>query len=867
MTDVADDRHPVEALAEEFAARYRAGENPSITEYLTRCPEHAAEIADLFPAVTLLEDLKDVQAGPPPQEAPPAQLGDFRIVREVGRGGMGVVYEAVQLSLGRRVALKVLPSRLRLCGEPLARFQREARAAARLHHTNIVPVFGVGEHDGLPYYVMQLIDGQGLDRVMARLRLARQGQAAPPGFPALSGPAYYRHAAGLLAQAADALAHAHAQGVLHRDIKPANLLLDDRGTLWVTDFGLAKQLEQDDITRTGEMAGTLRYSAPERFVGQSDARGDVYGLGLTLYELLTLHPAYDETDPGRLLVQATQGRLAGPRAHDPALPRDLETVVLKALAPEPARRYPTAADLADDLRRFLDDRPVKARRSSPLGRLLRWRRRNPAVAALSLALAAALLLGLAGVAWKWREASAHLAQANAAAGAASDALGREAGERRRADAQRQRAQGNLDLALEAFERITAQLALARPDAPLDAGGEEAPAHPVASPEAAAVLQDLVRFYERFAATNSNDPRLQRDTARALRQVGAIRLRLGQYPQAQQALRRALALLVDPFGALERARLLNELGVALRASGKAADAARTHQAALDELKAVAGPDARHEEARALNLLGTLQWRLGQTAPAERSQRDALALLAKLVQDKPAHPGYRHTQARAQHGLSVVLWASGRRGEGAEARVKALEVLEALARDFPAVPDYRADLAEILLTLTPRMPLPRDYREAGRRVGRALELAEGLNAGHPGAPEYQFLLARARLRQGGLLLRARRYPEAVHTLRKAVRATSDLLGRYPRAPGFKASAFEARLSLGDALRQQGELGEAEKVLRESLAAVPKAFPAGPRSRFVRGLLARHYHALGLTLRRLGKKAEADEALARAEELGKP
>ncbi len=343
MSLTEDDRNPVESLAEEFIARYRAGENPSVTEYVERYPEHAEEIADLFPAATMLEDLKGPPRGMPIQDGTvPRQLGDFRIVREIGRGGMGIVYEAEQVSLHRHVALKLLPPRPQLAPGRLERFQREARAAGRLHHTNIVPVFGVGEHEGQHYYVMQLIAGTGLDGVLAKLVRAEHRaltQPGSPGFPPVSEPAFYRQVAHLGAQAADALAYAHAQGIVHRDIKPANLLLDHQGTLWVTDFGLAKLLAQDDLTQPGEMACTVRYSAPERFQGQSDARGDLFSLGLTLYELLALRPAYDEKDPARLLAQVTKGHIVRPRVHNPAIPRDLETIVLNALAPEPDGRY------------------------------------------------------------------------------------------------------------------------------------------------------------------------------------------------------------------------------------------------------------------------------------------------------------------------------------------------------------------------------------------------------------------------------------------------------------------------------------------------------------------------------------------------
>jgi serine/threonine protein kinase/WD40 repeat protein len=532
MTNPEVRRNPVEELAEDFLARFRRGERPSLAEYTQRHPELAGEIRDLFPALVMMEE-----AGPAPAEPRQARagsalpdgrrldrLGDYYILREVGRGGMGIVYEAEQQALGRHVALKVLPYQAASDPTFLKRFRREARSAARLHHSNIVPVFDVGEFQGTHYYAMQFIQGQGLDEVLLELRrlrgfaaasetgpsptgclkrpaeanltanLARgfltgQYQAAdgeeteegePPqhaeagvpihkpgapatgscgGVPSLalracvarsllgnheakdlplgqemphpeppkdvppastakpSGVAsantssvganptdfstqsdyhYYRSVARVGLQVAEALAYAHGQKILHRDIKPANLLLDLQGTVWVTDFGLAKE-EGDDLTRTGDVVGTLRYMAPERFSGGADARSDVYSLGLTLYELLTLRPAFEESDRGRLVSRLTRDEPPRPRKRDRHVPRDLETIVLKAIAKEPARRYQSAADLAEDLGRFLADRPVRARRTSALEHAWRWCRRNPAVASLSVTLAVmmlALVIGL-----------------------------------------------------------------------------------------------------------------------------------------------------------------------------------------------------------------------------------------------------------------------------------------------------------------------------------------------------------------------------------------------------------------------------------------------------------------------------------------
>jgi WD40 repeat protein/serine/threonine protein kinase len=483
---------PFGAIADEFVEAVRQGKRPSVEEFAQRYPEHADAIREMLPALVLMEKAKSV--GDPPGQLPQAtgpagmvplrQLGDYQILREIGRGGMGVVYEAQQLSLGRHVAIKVLPGNALLDPRLLGRFQREAKAAARLHHTNIVPVFGVGEQDGLHYYVMQFIPGLGLDVVLDELRRLRRphGKPAPtrpdapgrptnaspevsavdvaralltgafrppdpasgpttaPNAPAAeaaapgrsadtsaivrlpgqtetsslseSGSEYWQGVARIGVQVADALAHAAGQGVLHRDIKPSNLLLDDTGNVWVTDFGLAKaDGDNDNLTQTGDVVGTLRYLAPERFNGRGDVRSDVYSLGLTLYELLVLRPAFDDTDRHRLVKQVMHDEPVRPRAVNPGVPRDLETVVLKAIARDPARRYQTAGALADDLQRFLDGRPITARRVGHVERAVKWVKRNPVVTGAALAVVMALGAGTTVSYLKYREADeARLAE-------------------------------------------------------------------------------------------------------------------------------------------------------------------------------------------------------------------------------------------------------------------------------------------------------------------------------------------------------------------------------------------------------------------------------------------------------------------------
>jgi eukaryotic-like serine/threonine-protein kinase len=498
-------------LADEFAARYRAGERPPLQEYIDRHPGLADDIRELFPAMVEIEQVReDHHEAAEPDATPPApaleQLGDFRILREVGKGGMGIVYEAEQVSLGRHVALKVLPRSMLLDSRAKRRFEREAKSAAKLHHTNIVPVFGVGEQDGLPYYVMQFIQGLGLDAVLdelKRLQLGhaktgtvlacglrlsrnvvpvanlpgevRQGSNRPHGEltaahvarslltgefePTTDGPSndnaieespvataeaasrtpatppslsdsftvssssvvlpargrdggksghrkasYWQSVASIGVQVAEALEYAHKQGVLHRDIKPSNLLLDTQGTVWVADFGLAKADDQQNLTHTGDILGTLRYMPPEAFEGKAHARGDVYALGLTLYEMLAFRPAFDERERNRLIKQVTHAEPVRLGKLNRAVPRDLETIVHKAIDKDPKQRYASAEALAADLHRFLEDEPIHARRTSTTERLARWCRHNPLIAGLTAALAAVFLAGFAGVAWKWQDA-------------------------------------------------------------------------------------------------------------------------------------------------------------------------------------------------------------------------------------------------------------------------------------------------------------------------------------------------------------------------------------------------------------------------------------------------------------------------------
>ena len=405
-SDLGNDGHErLDALAAEFVERLRSGERPEIEEYTARHPELSDSIRYLFPTLLVMEQPATPHGTSHSETRVRERLGEFHVLREIGRGGMGVVYEAEQQSLARRVAIKVLGAGLLSSDVQVERFRREAKSAARLHHTNIVPVFGFGESHGFHYYAMQYIRGHSLRELLSAIEASDGSEShSERDTPVVSGSAhethlvraatgdggasmtYYRAVAGIGRQVAHALHYAHGQGVLHRDIKPANILLDEAATAWISDFGLAKAVDSEELTATGHVPGTLGYVAPERFEGAEDQRSDVYSLGVTLYELIARRPAFSRVDGAVLVRDVVTKELTPLRRLDRRLPDDLATIVQKAISRSPRDRYSSAKELADDLDRFLRREPIAARRTPWLTRLARRCQRNPIVTALTAAI-------------------------------------------------------------------------------------------------------------------------------------------------------------------------------------------------------------------------------------------------------------------------------------------------------------------------------------------------------------------------------------------------------------------------------------------------------------------------------------------------
>jgi serine/threonine protein kinase len=837
-SDDPDRLELLDRLADEFMDRYRRGERPSPDEFARRHPELAEDIRQLFPALAMVEQPLQELAG----AAPVGQVAGYQLLRELGRGGMGVVYEAEQLSLGRRVALKVL--RLDTVREPRAvlRFRREAQAAARLHHTNIVPVFEVGQDGDTAFYAMQLIDGHGLDRVIEELRRqppatgaepttipgpgaaelahslrtgsfhrtptpdldpATPDAALPPAAlpfspasSAVAAGAFYHEVARMGEQVASALAYAHARGVVHRDVKPSNLLLDAAGVVWVADFGLAKADDSDNLTHTGDLVGTLRYVAPERFEGRTGPAADVYALGLTLYELLTLRPAFGARDRLELIEQIKNQEPPRPRSLRPAIPRDLETVVLKAMSKDPQRRYPSAQALADDLRRWRAGEPVLARPVGPMGRAWRWARRYPAVAGL---LALVLLVLAAGTAVSLLFAL---------------------------EARRQAADARLKETAEAQARRRTRAALDEMSSQLieDWLTRRGPLEPAQR----AFLDKALEHYEAFAAESGNSEEVRAGVADAYLRVGKIRQKLGQNAKAEEAYRRAqevsAALHADfPTQPQYRQQLghsLVRLGMVLLATGRPQEAEAAHNQAI----AVLGPLAadfpavceyRTELGWAYYRLGLLYSRLGRPKQTQAAYRDALAVQKALADEFPTQPRHRFDAAQTNYQLGTLLHDTGSPQEAESAYRETLALYKPLTRDLHAEPQFRFAQANCCNSLAVLLKDAGRPKEAEAAFHDALDIQKRLSADFPAVPEYRQWLARSHTNLGALLVQLDRLKEAEAAYHEALALQKALAAEFPEVHQFRFELAATHNNLAGMLQKAGRLRQAQAAYRETLA----------------------------------------------------
>jgi serine/threonine protein kinase len=643
-------------LIDQLTARLQAGEPVDVAAYLQQHPAHAERLQALLPALRMLADLArsaplDSASGVPlaiPPDDLTGTLGDFRILREVGRGGMGVVYEAEQISLCRRVALKVLPFAATMDPRHLQRFQNEARAAASLEHPHIVPVYGVGCERGVHYYAMKFIDGQSLAQLLAATRQLSEPrpsgngetQLLPDGrgsdttsplaaFSTQHAPrdaAAFRQIAEWGIQAAEALEHAHSVGIVHRDVKPANLMIDSQGQLWVTDFGLARTAADAGLTMTGDVLGTLRYMSPEQALakhGLVDHRTDVYSLGVTLYELLTLEPAFGGADRQELLRQVAFDEPWSPRQANKAIPVELGTVVLKAMEKNPPERYATAREFGDDLRRFLRHEPIRAKRPNVMQKARKWAQRyTSAVVATALVLVLALAGLAVGTYLLWQE------EAKTRAALAKVEEQRITALRNEETANALRRQSELDLD-KALNTLGATLGV------LDKK------ELAELPGIARVRQELaayvLRHYQSYLDEQSTDPEIRHRTTQTYRSIGLMYSYQGEPDKARDALVKAVTLseaLTREFP--EEARYWEHLAhQRFYLAGVLAGQGLKPQAAEELRKAV---DAFETAARCApdnaKMLNNLAWHLATSdVPTVRNPARAVVLARRAVELGP------------------------------------------------------------------------------------------------------------------------------------------------------------------------------------------------------------------------------------------
>lgn len=535
--DVPEDPRLVEVV-DAYLKALEAGARPDRRAFIQRYPEIADAVAACIDGLELVHAGIGSRPGSrAPQEALDglgqgglaSPLGDFQILRELARGGMGVVYEAIQLSLGRRVALKVLPFAATFDSRQLQRFKNEAQAAALLHHTHIVPIYAVGCERGVHFYAMQLIEGQSLATVIGQLRQREsrssaqpmestldraerleslRGQASAPlaqrstihvtdtitGGSSIRSETYVRRAARLIVQAAEALEHAHQEGVVHRDIKPANLLIDASGSLWVTDFGLAQLQADNGLTRSGDVLGTFRYMSPEQTSGQRtvlDHRTDIYSLGATFYELLTLEPVFSGENHQQLLYQILNQDPRNPSELNKAVPPELDTIILKALSKLPGDRYRSALEFSADVQRYLDHQPILAQRPSLLDRARKWSRRHPGAAIATMS--AMALIAVLSLASQYR---ISLEQQRT-----KDALAREEQRAVEAEQRFQQARQAVDAMFQISEEELA-------DKPSEGARRR-------------ILEIVLNYYQDFIDQRRGDPEAQAELAAVQEKVKAI----------------------------------------------------------------------------------------------------------------------------------------------------------------------------------------------------------------------------------------------------------------------------------------------------------------------------------------------------------
>jgi serine/threonine protein kinase/tetratricopeptide (TPR) repeat protein len=868
-------------------------DNPSLAGVLRVYLRSLDDLHDM--AGGFVADTHDIHEPVGMEERAKGRIGDFELIREVGRGGMGVVYEARQITLDRRVAVKVLPFAAILESKQIARFKTEAQAAAQVQHPNIVPVFAIGVERGVHYYAMEFIDGQPLDLAIAELnsgpcrprpgpgmrsvetpsdesmqrwtdavRTIRDEQARFPDDETMdttasrngcrhhAGPSllaqasddpsdYFRTVTRLGIQAAEALHAAHEHGVVHRDIKPSNLLLDGAGKLWLTDFGLARCRRDVTLTVSGDVVGTLRYMSPEQASGQTslvDHRTDVYSLGVTLYELACLRAAFPEEHGPELLRRIDSREPPRPREVRSNVPVDLENVILKAMATSRDERYVSAHQMADDLRRVLEGRPTVARPPTAAERLVKWSRRHRRAVAASVAAMLVSLVGLTIATTLLVQQKTLLVQ-----------------QKLRAEREYHRAESYLASAQGVLDRFGVVLSNDLADVPGAEGVRQK------------ILHSTLQYYEEFVGDAARDPKLQADVAETYSKIAALADQMGYREEAvaayEEAIRRFERLAKAAPGHQDCQQKLaltkNNFALVLSRAGRTTEALDHFTDAIEwqaerTMKAPEDATALSDLALFYNNRGLLQSELGQRLRAKASFESAVELLERLCDGQPADADCRRTLAAAYNNLAS-LYVNSEPARAVEYHQRALSLQQEAAA---ACPEDLSRQREIALT---RNNLGAVFSRTDRSLeaevcyDEALEIQKELARRYPHRIKFQCDLAVSHNNLGLLFSRQGKRDDAEAAFNTALELYKEILARRGDDVLARSGLGGVYHNLGVLREQAGQLDAAAKEFAQAIAHQRKAALDAPEVARFAGYLSDHQTSYNRVLQQLGRHDEAE------------
>lgn len=878
-------------LVDQITNQLQAGESIDLDIISHDYPHYIEQLRQVLPSLELFADLRVatkkpilVETARDESDAVSKQLGDYEIIREVGRGGMGVVYEATHRSLGRRAALKVLPFAAMLDPRQIQRFKNEAQAVAQLDHPNIVDVFGVGCDRGVHFYAMRFIDGRPLSELITGLRkssLADDARAAEtsrnqesdtsrlqdsdPTEP--TGPnastkightdtseasiweslsknrstksrEFFRSAADLIRQAAAALHHAHQHDVIHRDVKPSNLIVESSGKLWVTDFGLAHVEGNATLTATGDVVGTLRYMSPEQTQGLPvDHRADIYSLGATLYELLTLRPAFPQRDRKELFQKIATEDPPPPRYLNRSIPTDLETIVLKSLEKDPAQRYLSTESFARDLQCFIEDRPITARRPTLFDRTIKWSRRHRSFVGAVVAVVLLALIGLT-ISTVLMTRSANVAKM----------------ERKEAESQRNRAMANERLALQALDEMF-----------IDVFERRFPVEPL-TPSDHALLEKALQLYQGLARQNEGYATSRHEVAKAYRRVGDIQTKLARYVQAEEGYRRSIQFFedlardfpADPEFPSGIASSTNSLAHSLQSQQKHADAEIAYRRALtiesDLVQRFADrPVYREELARSHNNLGVLFADTGRDADAEQAFVLARDQWSALSRQESERPEYCHHLASSYVNLANLWLKADRNADALSALETSLDISRALA-EISAIAENKEQIARALNTIGVLREKNHALEQSEAAYREAVPIWQQLASTYINVPEYQEELVRSCENLARLL---RERPESADWLWRTRDSLRRLTEQFPENRRYREQLAETCDRLGEWYRTHGSFQEAGISLVEASQQWESLVERFSEAGSYRQPLSKTYNALGIVYSTSGRPVEARAA----------